>query len=60
MAVKAISHSYWRSIKRGTRTFESIKGEVKDDVRALARADVEAGVITREEYRDYIGEDCPA
>ena len=56
MAVKAIAHSYWRSIKRGTRTFESIPASVKEDVRALAQADVEAGVITPEEYEQYIGE----
>ena len=59
MAIKAIAHSYWRSIKRGTRTFESIKGDVKDDVRTLAKADVANGEITAEEYKDYIGEDYP-
>ena len=57
MAVKAIAHSYWRSIKRGTRTFESIPDNVKDDVRALAQADVANGAITAGEYAQYIGED---
>ena len=57
MAVKAIAHSYWRSIKRGTRTFESIPSNVKDDVRYLAKTDVENGEITEEEYKQYIGED---
>lgn len=56
-AVKAIAHSYWRSIKRGTRTFDSVPASVKEDVRTLARADVEAGVISPEEYKMYIGED---
>lgn len=56
MAVKAIAHSYWRRIKAGARTFESVPASVKDDVRALAAADVEAGVITPDEYADYIGE----
>ena len=62
MAVKAIAHSYWRSIKRGTRTFESVPDSVKEDVRTLARADVEDGVITAEQYEQYIGEpfDSPA
>ena len=60
MAIKAIAHSYWRSIKRGTRTFESIPASVKDDVRTLAQADVESGVITPEEYEQYIGEAYPA
>ena len=60
MAVKAIAHSYWRSIKRGTRTFEDIPDSVKDDVRTLARADVQNGIITPEEYTHYIGEDYVA
>ena len=59
MAVKAIAHSYWRSIKRGTRTFESIRDEVKGDVRTLAMADVAEGEITAEEYAHFIGEEYP-
>ena len=56
MAVKAIAHSYWRCIKRGSRTFESIPDNVKEDVRTLAKADVENSVITAEEYEGFIGE----
>ena len=56
MAIKAIAHSYWRSIKRGSRTFESIPANVKDDVRTLAQSDVENGIITPEEYEQYIGQ----
>lgn len=59
MTVKPIAHSYWRSIKRGTRTFESIPDSVKDDVRTLAQADVQEGVITAEQYEQYIGEAYP-
>lgn len=59
MAVKAIAHSYWRCIKRGTRTFESIPDSVKEDVRTLAQTDVANGVISPEEYKQYIGEDYP-
>lgn len=59
MAVKAIAHSYWRSIKRGIRTFDSIPDSVKDDVRTLAQADVQNGVITKEQYKQYIGEHYP-
>ena len=59
MAVKAIANSYWRSIKRGTRTFESIPDSVKDDVRTLANADVHEGVITAEQYEQYICEHYP-
>ena len=56
MAVKAIANSYWRSIKRGARTFENIPGSVKDDVRTLAQTDVHNGVITMEQYEQYFGE----
>ena len=59
MAVKAIAYSYWRSIKRGNRTFGSIPDSVKDDVRTLAQADVQNGVITAEQYEQYIGEHYP-
>ena len=59
MAVKAIAHSYWRSIKRGTRTFGGIPASVKEDVRTLAKADVQEGVITAEQYEQYIGEPHP-
>lgn len=60
MAIKAIAHSYWRSIKRGSRTFDSVPDNVKDDVRYLAQTDVQNGVITEEEYKQFIGEDYPA
>ena len=56
MAVKAIANSYWRSIKRGARTFENIPDSVKDDVRTLAQADVQESIITAEQYEQYIGE----
>ena len=54
MEVKAIAYSYWRSIKRGNRTFGSIPDSVKNDVRTLAQADVQNGVITPEQYKQYI------
>ena len=57
MAIKPIAYSYWRSIKRGTRTFESIRDEVKVDVKALAKMDVENNEITTEDYLKFIGEE---
>lgn len=56
MAIKAIAHSYWRSIKNGNRTYESIPATVKADVLILAKTDVANGVITTEEYAQYIGQ----
>ena len=60
MAIKAIAYSYWRRIKDNARTFESVPSSVKDDVRALAQADVASGVITAEQYLELIGEEYPA
>ncbi|UQT47373.1 hypothetical protein M5E87_20380 [Flavonifractor plautii] len=40
----------------GARTFDGVLDPVKEDVRTLARADVADGVITQEEYQQYIGE----
>lgn len=57
MAIKAIAHSYWRLIKAGTRTFESVPVSVQADVIALARTDVENGVITAEQFKEFIGQD---
>jgi hypothetical protein len=54
--MKAIAYSYWRSIKRGVRTFASIPASVKEDVKELARVDVEDGVITEEQYKELIGD----
>lgn len=59
MAVKAIAHSYWRRIKDGARTFESVPESVKDDVRTLAQGDVVSGIISADEYEQYIGEAYP-
>ena len=46
---------YWRTIKRGTRTFADIPDHLKDEVEALARAEVEDGTITPEEYEKFTG-----
>lgn len=59
MAVKAIAHSYWRRIKAGARTYESVPDSVKEDVRILAQTDVAEGVISAEDYKSYIGEEYP-
>lgn len=50
---------YWRTIKRGTRSFASVPAGLKEAVKALAREDVASGTITAEEYAEYIGEAYP-
>lgn len=49
-----IAQSYWRLIKRGRRTYESLDDTMKELVKTLATADVENGVITAEEYEQLI------
>lgn len=61
MTVSAISKIYWRTIKRGTRTYDSIQDEtVKAEVKYLAQQDVINVVITAEQYEQYIGEEFTA
>lgn len=68
MKIQPIAHSYWRAVQRGSRTFESIATvkekagypTMQEQVRYLAQTDVKNGVITEEEYQQYIGEEYPA
>lgn len=54
--MSAIAQSYWRLIKANRRTFESVPVEQKENVKTLAKSDVVNGVITEDDYADYIGE----
>lgn len=64
MKIQPIAHSYWRSIKRGTRTFDSLVNikekngypTMQEQVRHLAKTDVVNDVINAEDYEQYIGE----
>lgn len=51
-----LAKSYWRSVKRGARSFEAVPDALKDRVRALAAAEVKAGILTDNEYAELIGE----
>jgi hypothetical protein len=51
---------YWRTSKRGTRTFNDCPANLQDDIKALAKQDVVEGVITEAQYKTYIGEDYVA
>lgn len=67
MKIQAVAHSYWRSIKRGKRTFESLSYELTDlqrrngyssmreQVLYLAKTDVVEKVITKEDFENYTG-----
>ena len=51
-----VAASYWRKIKSGDRTFASVPASKKEQVKILAKEDVQNGVITAEEYEQLIGE----
>ena len=54
---KSIAKIYWRNIKNGNRTFNSVTDEVvAEEVQHLAKAAVGNGEITADEYADFIGE----
>ena len=56
-----IAKIYWRNIKNGNRTFDSITDEVvAEEVKRLAALDVESGEITAEQYAELIGEEVGA
>lgn len=57
--MSVIAKSYWRSIQRGARAFAAVPDSMKEAVRALARADVEAGLLDRTAYQEFIGEEYP-
>lgn len=57
MRFESIAASYWRLIKKGIRTYESVPSVIRDIVKTLAKADVKDGIITAEEYLGYIGEE---
>lgn len=51
---------YWRTIKRGTRSFADLPNEsMKEQVKALAMQEVADGVISAEQYKELIGEEYP-
>lgn len=49
---------YWRTIKNGVRTLADVPNALQAAVRELARMDVAAGVITKEQYEAWMGEPC--
>ncbi len=55
--MNAVAVSYWRSIKRGIRTYFNTPDALRGDVKELARMDVANGVVSVQEYKRLIGED---
>lgn len=47
---------YWRTIKRGTRSFSDVPANLQEEVKSIAKQEVADGVITSYEYERLIGE----
>jgi len=54
--LSAVAKIWFKRIKAGTRTFDEVPDELKDDCKEYFRMDVENGVITVEQYEEYVGE----
>lgn len=58
MRITGVAKLYWRKIKAGERTIESVKDlGKKNEIWEIANAEVKNGMITPEEFETYIGED---
>ena len=64
MNIQSIAHSYYRLIKAGRKTFDSLSEEskigfptMKEQVRYLAKNEIVDGVITADDYEKYTGEE---
>lgn len=55
MATSAIAAAYWRKIKSGERTYESVPASKANEVLALAKTDVVNDVITTDDFSNLIG-----
>ena len=51
---------YWRTIKRGTRSFADLPNEkIREQVKILALQEVANCELTAEQYKELIGEEYP-
>ena len=55
--ISSIAKVYWRSIKRGTRTFAALSEKLQKEVRELAAVEAAAGSITAERSAELFGEE---
>ena len=55
MAISAIAQAYWRKVKSGERTYESVPSSKAGEVLILAKTDVQHGVITQADFYNLIG-----
>lgn len=55
MVISAIAQAYWRKVKAGERTYESVPAIKAGEVLELAKTDVVNGVISAEDFFNLIG-----
>lgn len=55
MTISAIAQAYWRKVKSGERTYESVPAIKAGEVLELAKTDVVNGVIPAEDFYNLIG-----
>ena len=55
MTISAIAQAYWRKVKAGERTYESVPAIKAGEVLELAKTDVVNGVIIAEDFYNLIG-----
>lgn len=55
MTISAIAQAYWRKVKAGERTYESVPASKAGEVLELAKTDVVNDVITAEDFDNLIG-----
>ncbi len=55
MVISAIAAAYWRKVKSGERTYESVPASKAGEVLELAKTDVVNGVVTAEDFYNLIG-----
>ena len=55
MIISAIAQAYWRKVKSGERTYESVPAVKAGEVLELAKTDVANGVITEVDFYNLIG-----
>ncbi len=62
MKIQAVAKSYWRSIKRGNRTFDSLSDvpvygfpSMKEQILYLASQEAISNIITKDEFTAITG-----
>lgn len=55
-----IARSYWRSIKSGRRTIKNVPEEFIRYIKDFAEKEFKDGIITEEEYQNFIGKSLNA